>query len=208
MTESQFQRAAGISAGLAARWFPHVDKAMTEFGVNLPLEKAMFIAQVGHESNGFTATVENFNYSVQALMVTFVPKRLTRDQALMLGRKPGESPLSIERQKAIANLVYQKRFGNNLPGDGWKYRGRGLMQTTFLDNYRATGNGLKLDLVGSPELLEQDENAVRAAAWFFVSKGCLRWANDVERCTQIINGGDNGLADRKARFKLARSVMV
>ncbi|WP_426817911.1 glycoside hydrolase family 19 protein [Winslowiella sp. 2C04] len=208
MNQSQFQQAAGISAGLAARWFPHVDAAMKEFGINLPLEKAMFIAQVGHESASFTATVENFNYSVQALINTFVPKRLSRDQALMLGRKPGESALSLERQRAIANLVYQKRFGNNLSGDGWKYRGRSLIQTTFLGNYRSTGNGIKLDLVSNPELLEKDEHAARAAAWFFVSKGCLRWSNNVEHTTKIINGGDNGLADRLARFKVARAVLA
>ena len=208
MNQSQFQQAAGISASLAARWFPHVVAAMKEFGINLQLDKAMFIAQVGHESAGFSATVENFNYSVQALINTFVPKRLSRDQALMLGRKPGESPLSIERQRAIANLVYQKRFGNNLAGDGWKYRGRSLIQTTFLDNYRATGSGIKLDLVSQPELLEKDEHAARAAAWFFVSKGCLRWSNDVARTTLIINGGDNGLVDRTARYRLARAVLV
>ncbi|MBN7120320.1 endolysin [Erwinia billingiae] len=208
MNLNQFQRAAGISAGLAARWYPHIDAAMTEFGVNSPLEKAMFIAQLGHESKGFTAARENFNYSVQALIDTFVPERLTKDQALMLGRKPGENALSLERQRAIANLVYQKRFGNNQPGDGWKYRGGGLIQTTFLDNYRATGNGIKLDLVSNPELIEQDQNAARSAAWFFVSKGCLKWAGAIIKCTQVINGGQNGIEDRTKRYNLAKSVLV
>lgn len=208
MNQLQFQRAAGISAVLAVRWFQHIDVAMTEFGINSPTAKAMFIAQVGHESNGFNATRENFNYSVQALIATFVPKRLTKDQALTLGRKPGESALPLERQKAIANLVYQKRFGNNLPGDGWKYRGGGLIQTTFLDNYRATGNAIKVDLVSQPELLELEQNAARSAAWFFVSKGCMNWLDSIENVTRIINGGTNGLDDRKARFTLAKSILV
>ncbi|WLS77229.1 glycoside hydrolase family 19 protein [Erwinia pyri] len=208
MNESQFQRAAVISAGLAARWFPHIDAAMSEFGIKSPLEKAMFIAQVGHESSGFNATRENFNYSVQTLIMTFVPKRLSKDQALMLGRKPGEMALPIERQKAIANLVYQKRFGNKQSGDGWKYRGGGLMQTTFLDNYRDTGNGIKVDLVGDPTLIEQDEIAARSAAWFFVSKGCLQWAGSINKCTQVINGGLNGIEARTARYNLAKSVLV
>ena len=208
MNVSQFQRAAGISAGLAARWFQHIDAAMNEFGINTALNKAMFIAQVGHESNGFNATRENFNYSVQALLATFPPARLTKEQALMLGRKPGETALPIERQKAIANLVYQKRFGNNHPGDGWKYRGGGLIQTTFLDNYRATGNGIKVDLVSNPELIEVDENAARSAAWFFVSKGCLKWSVAIIKCTQIINGGQNGIEDRTKRYNLAKSVLV
>ncbi|KGT87230.1 endolysin [Erwinia typographi] len=208
MNQSQFQRAAGISAGLAARWFPHMDAAMQEFGINFPSAQAMFIAQVAHESNGFTASRESFNYSVNALIATFVPKRLTRDQALMLGRKPGENSLPIERQRAIANLVYQKRYGNNSPGDGWKYRGGGLIQTTFLDNYRTTGNAIKVDLVSNPELLEEDQNAARSAAWFFVSKGCMNWLSSIENVTKLINGGDNGLDDRKARYALAKSVLV
>lgn len=208
MNLNQFQRAAGISAGLAARWYPHIDAAMTEFGINSAQEKAMFIAQLGHESNGFTAARENFNYSVQALIATFVPARLTKDQVLMLGRKPGENALPLERQRAIANLVYQKRFGNNQPGDGWKYRGGGLIQTTFLDNYRATGNGIKLDLVSNPELIEQDQNAARSAACFFVSKGCLQWAGEIIKCTLVINGGQNGIEDRTKRYNLAKSVLV
>lgn len=208
MNLNQFQRAAGLPAELAARWYPHIDAAMTEFGITSPLAQAMFIAQVGHESSSFRAARENFNYGVQALIDTFYPKRITRDQAITLGRKPGESPLSLERQKAIANLVYEKRFGNKLAGDGWKYRGGGLIQTTFLDNYRATGNGIKVDLVSNPELIELDKNAARSAAWFFVSKGCLEWVNSVPSCTKIINGGDNGLADRTARYSLAKLVLV
>ncbi len=208
MNLNQFQRAAGISTELAKRWYQHIDAAMTEFGINSVLEKAMFIAQVGHESNSFNATRENFNYSVQALLLMFYPARITKDQALTLGRKAGESALSLDRQKAIANLVYQKRFGNKLAGDGWKYRGGGLIQTTFLDNYRATGNGIKVDLVRNPELIQHDQNAARSAAWFFVSKGCQNWANSVPTCTKIINGGDNGLEDRTARYKLAISVLV
>lgn len=208
MNLNQFQRAVGLSAELATRWHQHIDAAMTEFGITSPLAQAMFIAQVGHESNSFRATRENFNYSVQSLIETFYPKRITRDQAITLGRKPGEIPLSLERQKAIANLVYQKRFGNKLAGDGWKYRGGGLIQTTFLDNYRATGNGIKVDLVSNPELIELDQNAARSAAWFFVSKGCLKWVNSVSTCTKIINGGDNGLEDRTQRYNLAKAVLV
>lgn len=207
MNQSQFQRAAGISAGLAARWFPDIDAAMTEFGINSPTAKAMLIAQAVHESNGFNATRESFNYSVQALITTFVPKRLTKDQALTRGRKLGESALPVEWQKAIANLVYQKRFGNNQPGEGWKYRGGGLIQTTFLDNYRTTGNAIKVDLVSYPELLEKEENATRSATWFFVSKGCLNWLYSIENVTRIINGGLNGLDDRIARYNWAKSVL-
>ncbi|WP_220668145.1 glycoside hydrolase family 19 protein [Raoultella ornithinolytica] len=208
MNKSQFQKAAGISAGLAARWFPHIDTAMNEFSITSPLDRAMFIAQCGHESTSFTQLVESFNYSVAGLAGFVKAKRITQDQANSLGRKSSEKALPLERQKAIANLVYSNRYGNKSAGDGWKYRGRGLKQITFLDNYLRCGTALKLDLVSNPELLEKDINAARSAAWFYTSSGCLKYPGDLVRVTQIINGGQNGIDDRRARFLKAKSVLM
>ncbi|EPN1614192.1 glycoside hydrolase family 19 protein [Cronobacter turicensis] len=201
-----FQKAAGLSPELAARWHPHIIAAMAEFGITKPVDQAMFIAQVGHESAGFNSLVESFNYSVAGLRATF-SNRLSMDQVNALGRKSYEKSLPLERQRAIANLVYSKRMGNNGPNDGWNYRGRGLIQITGLTNYRDCGNGLKVDLVAQPELLAQDDYAARSAAWFFASKGCLKYPGDVTRVTQIINGGQNGIDDRRARFEAASRVL-
>lgn len=203
MNQSQFQQAAVISAGLAARWFQPITDAMKEFGITEPKDKAMFIAQLGHESAGFSALVENFNYTPAALLTTF-GRRVTNYQASMLGRANGK-PAS---QEAIANLVYSNRLGNKAAGDGWKYRGRGLIQITGLTNYRDCGNGLKIDLVTTPELLEKDINAARSAAWFYASKGCLKYTDDLVRITQIINGGQNGINDRRVRYAKAKAVIA
>lgn len=203
MNQAQFQQAAGLSAGLAARWYPHIDAAMKEFGITAVNDQAMFIAQLGHESAGFTSLVENFNYSVDGLKKTF-GKRLTPYQCEMLGRVDGKL---TAHQPQIANLVYGDRMGNNSPGDGWKYRGRGLLQITGRENYTKCGTALKLDLVSTPELLVQERHATRSAAWFFALRGCLLYSGDIMRVTQIINGGQNGLADRKVRYNRAQAVL-
>ncbi|HDS4829328.1 TPA: glycoside hydrolase family 19 protein [Citrobacter koseri] len=198
-----------MSVGLAARWFPHIDTAMKEFGITAPLDQSMFIAQMGHESGGYEKLVESLNYTADRLVPVFGKHRITAQQAAALGRTATQPA----NQKAIANLVYggewgKKNLGNQVAGDGWKYRGRGLKQITGLINYRKCGLALKLDLVTHPELLEQDENAARSAAWFFATSGCLVYSGDVERITIIINGGKNGLDDRRRRFNLAKAVLV
>jgi len=202
MNTQQFQQAADISAGLVARWFQHIDAAMKEFGITAATDKAMFIAQVGHESGGFRQVVESLNYTPGALVAVF-GKRITQQQANAIGRTTAQSA----RQDAIANLVYANRLGNKASGDGWKYRGRGLIQITGLDNYRACGAALKLDLAAKPELLESEQHAARSAAWFFVSNDCLKYSGDVDKITRIINGGTNGLDDRKARYGKALAVL-
>ncbi|HCD1361667.1 TPA: glycoside hydrolase family 19 protein, partial [Klebsiella pneumoniae subsp. pneumoniae] len=70
------------------------------------------------------------------------------------------------------------------------------------------GSGLKVDLVAQPELLEQSSYAARSAAWFYVSNGCLKYPGDLVRVTQIINGGQNGINNRRVRFLKAKSVLV
>lgn len=207
MTKDQFRRAANIAQSLADKWFDPVTAAMKEFGIDTPKRQANFIAQVGTESGGFTGISESFNYSVAGL--TIFGTRLTAAQREQLGRKPGELALSPERQMAIANLVYGGRYGNNLNGDGWKYRGRGLKQVTFRDNYAACGKVLGIDLVNHPELLLADSNAARSAGWFWKANNCNQFADagDVVGLTKRINGGTNGLDDRKARTKIAESVL-
>lgn len=110
MNQTQFQKAAGISAGLAARWYPHITAAMKEFGITAPLDQAMFIAQMGHESGGFTRLVENLNYAADSLVPTFGKHRITAQQAAALGRTATQPA----NQRAIANLVYGGEWGKRI----------------------------------------------------------------------------------------------
>lgn len=208
MDINQFQKASGLNSSSAARWFPHITAAMQEFGIIKPDDQAMFIAQAGHESAGFSSLVESFNYSIAGLADFVRAGRITQAQANALGRHQGEPSLPLERQRAIANLVYSKRMGNNGPTDGWFYRGRGIIQITGLTNYRDCGNAMKVDLVAQPELLAQDAYAARSAAWFYASRGCLKYTGDMVRVTQIINGGQNGIDDRRARYLTAKKALL
>lgn len=208
MTKDQFARATGINASLADKWYPHIIKTMDEFGINTPLREAHFLAQIGTESNGWRSVVESLNYSVAGLLI--FGDRLTAAQREKLGRKPGELALSPARQADIANIVYGDRYGNTQPGDGWKYRGRGLKQITFKANYDTCGKALGLDLVNNPDLLLLDQNAARSAGWFWSANNCNSFADkdDIVGLTKRINGGINGLDDRKARYSVAKRVLV
>ncbi|WP_433670457.1 glycoside hydrolase family 19 protein [Klebsiella michiganensis] len=208
MNQMQFKQAANITDALAAKWFPHIQKAMVEFGIDTPIRQAAFIAQMGTESSGFKSVVESLNYSVEGLKL--FGSRLTAEQRQKLGRKPGEPALSPARQADIANIVYGGRYGNVNPGDGWKFRGRGLKQVTFHDNYLDCGKALGLNLIANPDLLLLDESAARSAGWFWKAKGCNQFADkeDIVGLTKRINGGTNGLDDRKARYIIAKSVLV
>ncbi|EGT4313464.1 glycoside hydrolase family 19 protein [Cronobacter malonaticus] len=208
MTKDQFMRAAGISISLAEKWYPHIVEAMNTYGIDTPKRQAHFIGQIGTESGGFQSVQESLNYSVAGLAI--FGSRLTAAQREQLGRKAGEKALSPERQAAIANIVYGGRFGNNLNGDGWKYRGRGLKQITFKANYEDCGKALGLNLVDSPDLLLQDEYAALSAGWFWKANGCNQFADagDVNGLTRRINGGLNGLQDRIDRTKRAEGVLL
>ena len=208
MQIEQFRRAAGLTGPVAERWFSEVTEAMAEFGIDTPALRAAFIAQVGTESGGFTRLSESFNYSTTGLVVTF-HKRITLAQAGQLGRQPGETAVPMTRQMQIADLVYGGRYGNSSAGDGWKFRGRGLKQVTFRDNYEHCGEALGLDLLNNPDLLLTEENAARSAAWFWHANECNRFAdaNDIVGLTRRINGGINGLADRKMRWEQAKLVL-
>ena len=187
---------AGQSAGV---FVPVLNTAMSRYQIVGTKRIAAFIAQVGHESGQLTHLVENLNYSADALRKTW-PSRFNVGQANVVARKP----------EPIANIAYGNRMGNTAPGDGWTYRGRGLIQITGKDNYRVCGEALSLDLIAQPELLEKTQHACMSAAWFWATNGLntLADAGKFDAITQRINGGQNGAVDRQALYARALKVLA
>lgn len=151
----------------------------------------------------------NFAPHLNAAMAEFsidTPQR----QAAFLAQIAHESG-SLKYVKEIADgSAYEGRkdLGNTSPGDGPRYKGRGLLQITGKANYRACGAGLGLDLVSFPQLLEQPDNACRSAGWFWQSRGLNHFADKdlFGSLCKRVNGGYNGLDDRIQHWLRARKV--
>lgn len=208
MDAKTLQLAVGVSPALAAIWAAPITAAMAEFGIDTPKRQAAFLAQIAHESAGFSELRESFNYSIANLRATF-RDRISSDQANKLGRQPNEKVVPLGRQMVIANLVYGGRFGNNTNGDGWKYRGGGLKQLTFCANYSACRDAIGVDIVTNPDRITQPPVAARSAGWFWKSNRCNDYADagDFTGLTKKINGGVNGLEERKALWLTAQRAL-
>lgn len=199
ITQQQLLQILPNAGPVAGVFVPVLNTAMGKYSIITPARIAAFLAQVGHESGQLRTLVENLNYSAQALQSCW-PARFDAAMAAQYAHRP----------ERIANVVYGSRMGNTAPGDGWKYRGRGLIQLTGKSNYQRCGEALGLDLVGSPELLEQPANAALAAGWFWSVNGLntLADAGNFTQITQRVNGAQNGAADRLAIYQRALKVLV
>ena len=209
------------SAGQVAGVFvPVLNTAMNRYQIVGQKRIAAFLAQVGHESGQLTRLAENLNYSADGLANTWPNRYGEPDgkggyvKVLVKDRqrnKPNALGLSLaSKPEQIANNVYAGRMGNTAPDDGWKYRGRGLIQLTGKTNYRLCGEALGLDLLTQPELLEKPQHGCMAAAWFWGSNGLNSLADkgDIETITRRVNGGLTGLADRQAIYARALKVLA
>ena len=205
---------------VAGVFVPVLNIAMSRYQIVGTNRIAAFIAQVGHESGHLTRLVENLNYSADGLANTWPNRYAEPDgkggyvKVMVKDRsrnKPNALGLSLAgKPEQIANNVYAGRMGNTAPGDGWKYRGRGLIQLTGKTNYHLCGEALGLDLHAQPELLEKPQHSCMAAAWFWGSNGLNSLADkgDLETITRRINGGLTGLADRQTLYARALKVLA
>ena len=170
----------------------------SKFGITTPLRLAHFLSQCGHESGGFKAVQENLNYGAKGLLGIFSKYFKTIAQATAYERKP----------EKIANLVYANRMGNGneASGEGWKYRGRGYIQLTGKENYKAFDATVPEDITANPDLVAT-KYALASAGFFFKKNNlwsiCDKGSSPevVTLVTKRVNGGTIGLADRQLHFK-------
>ena len=204
--------AAGTGAPItrAELWLAPIQTACDRFQINTPLRIAAFISQCGHESMGLARTAESFDYSVAALPQVF--RRITPALAATLGRQPGERMVPIERQARIANIAYAGQYGNgdSPSGDGFAFRGSGLLQLTFRANFEAAGADLSLDLAGEPDRVRTDPAlAALTAAWFWSTKGLnvLADAGNFVGISKRINPALLGSSHRSALYTAAKKAL-
>jgi putative chitinase len=189
-----------LALGIEGKWFEPLQETFEKYQINTPKRQACFIGQCMHESGGFKHLKENLNYSARALMNTWPSRFPDADTAEKFERQP----------EKIANKVYSGRMGNTEDGDGAKYIGRGLIQLTGKDNYRAFGEAIGEDLVANPQLVEEPRYAALSAGWFFNKRNLNALADvmDVETMSKRINGGTIGMADRIAKINKVLDVLT
>lgn len=179
-------------------WLEPLYRITKEYGI-FDERLCMFLAQVGHESNDCKSLSESLNYSADALTKLFGRHRISVDQAIKYGRT-SEHPAD---QEMLANILYggewgRKNLGNIAFGDGALFKGRGLIQLTGRANYTKCGSAIGVPLSNRPELLSSDRDvSVMAACWFFET---YTTGTDITKVTRQVNGGTNGLEDRRRRY--------
>jgi putative chitinase len=183
-------------------WADALDSECKRVGINTPRRIAHFLAQLSHESGGFTRFEENLNYKTPArLDAMFSRVKGTADAAALIARGP----------KAIGNRVYANRNGNGdeASGDGWRYRGMGPIQLTGRDNYKKASARSGIDLVGDPEQVLTPQIGAKVAADYW--KACaLDDECDTDQFNKIraaVNGAAMaGLDECKAEYKRLRAI--
>lgn len=186
----------------AAEFLPHLHNAMREFEIDENVQReSAFLANVAHESNSLLAVSENLNYSAEGLRRTW-PSRFTAELAREYARQP----------ERIANLVYANRMGNGdeASGDGWRYRGAGLIQVTGADNHHEVASSLVIPAGEVGDWMRTPEGASRSAGWFWRRNGLNELADigDQRAICKRINGGLNGLKERTAYYERALAVLA
>ena len=185
--------------GIGSEWSEPLTTTFVKFGMVSPKEQAAFIGQCSHESGHFKLLVENLAYRAETLMKLW-PKRFpTMEEANKYARQP----------EKIANHIYANRMGNRdeASGDGFRFRGRGLVQLTGHDSYWHCGQALGQDFVMNPDLVATPMFAALTAGWFWKTHGCDKLLDSPEQMCKRINGGLIGLQDRITQSAKALQIL-
>ncbi|MEI0489282.1 glycoside hydrolase family 19 protein [Brachyspira pulli] len=185
--------------GIDEEWLGTINNAFIKYCITDINEQAMFLAQTTHESNDYKRLEESFNYRPERLFEVFKKRVGTLENA---------KKLCLQGAKEIADFVYGGRLGNS-QDEGYKYRGRGIIQLTGKNNYEYYGKKINIDLVNNPDLAKEPNEAIEIALLFWKEKGCGMFAKmgDVKTVTKLINGGYNGLDDREKRFNKILTIL-
>ena len=184
-----------------SEWYGIMKTLLPKYSINTENRVAGFLAQCGHESLQFTVLKENLNYSSDALNRVF-PKYF---------KNAGRDATEYHRQpEKIANVIYANRMdnGDTASGDGFRFRGRGVIQLTGRSNYTRFAESITKSLTEVVNYLETKKGALESACWFWSTNGLNRYADsqDVVGMTKRINGGTIGLEDRKKHYEHALEV--
>ena len=189
------------------KYYSYIEQYCEKYKINTAERLSHFLAQVNYESGYMNYIEEKFTYSAKRLLKVFPKYFKTIDEANEYAYKP----------EKIANKVYANRMGNSseASGDGWKYRGRGLIQLTGKNNYLKFSkwyNDSKI-FVDSPDLLLQPQFAVLSAFFYWDNNNLNSYIVDNKNAysvckalTKKINGGYNGLEERFRLYKKIREL--
>jgi putative chitinase len=187
---------------IGAEWVDALNQTFQRFSINTINQQAMFIGQCSHECGNFRLLEENLNYKAATLMKLW-PKRFpTLEKANEYQGNP----------RKIANSVYSSRMGNRdeASGDGFRFRGRGIIQLTGHSSYFHAGKALGVDFVANPDLVSSPQYAALTGGWFWDTHKLNEPANalDYGRVTKLINGGLIGQDDRIKHVQQALAVLA
>ncbi len=192
----------GVSETDAAQYIGDLEEMLPKYGIaDSRARMAHFFSQVLHESGLMKFDMENLNYSAKALRAVFGKYFPSDGEADEYARKP----------EKIANKVYANRIGNGseASGDGWKYRGRGLIQLTGKSNYRAFAKWVDDPRIMDDPDLVSSEYAVQSAVFYWDKNklNAVADQDDVVKLTKRINGGTNGLTHRRELLHKAQGLL-
>ena len=183
-------------------WYDAMCEILPLWEVDTVERVAGFIAQCGHESGGFRVLSENLNYSAKALNTIF-PKYFRR-----AGRDANEYHRQPEK---IANVIYANRMDNGDAdsGDGWRFRGGGILQLTGRYNYTQFAKAVDMTPEEAVDYVRTKKGAIDSACWFWDTNNINKWCDDMDvvGATKRINGGTIGLDDRKKHYLHAMDVL-